>query len=50
MGRFLVSVIGAIGLYALLSACGTHLGFAYLNYHLPLINNSREAGRHLFFF
>jgi len=50
MGRFLVSVIGAIGLYGLLSACGTHLGFAYLNYHLPLINKSREAGRHLVLF
>src|SRR6266496_4465572 len=50
MERFLVSVIGAIGLYALLSACGTHLGFAYLNYHLPLINKSREAGRHLVLF
>ena len=50
IGRFLVSVIGAIGLYALLSACGTHLGFAYLNYHLPLINKSREAERHLFLF
>jgi hypothetical protein len=50
MGRFLVSVIGAIGLYGLLSACGTHLGFAYLNYHLPLINESREAERHLVLF
>ncbi len=50
MGRFLVSVIGAIGLYALLSACGTHLGFAYLNYHLPFINKSREAERHLVLF
>jgi hypothetical protein len=50
MGRFLVSVIGAIGLYALLSACGTHLGFSYLNYHLPLINKSREAERHLVLF
>jgi len=50
MERFLVSVIGAIGLYALLSACGTHLGFAYLNYHLPLINKSREAERYLVLF
>src|SRR5256886_1406061 len=50
MERFLVSVIGGIGLYALLSACGTHLGFAYLNYHLPLINKSREAERHLVLF
>jgi hypothetical protein len=50
MERFLVSVIGAIGLYGLLSACGTHLGFAYLNYHLPLMNGMREAGRHLILF
>ena len=50
MERFLVSVIGAIGLYALLSACGTNLGFAYLNYHLPFINKSREAVRHLVLF
>src|SRR5205823_1533990 len=38
MQRFLVLVIGVFGLYALLSACGTHLGFAYLNYYLPLVN------------
>jgi hypothetical protein len=50
MERLLVSVIGAIGLYGLLSACGTHLGFAYLNYHLPLMNGMREAGRHLVLF
>lgn len=50
MERFLVSVIGAIGLYALLSGCGTNLGFAYLNYHLPFINKSREAVRHLVLF
>jgi hypothetical protein len=50
MERFLVAVIGSIGLYALLSACGTNLGFAYLNYHLPLINQLREAGRHLVLF
>jgi hypothetical protein len=50
MQRFLVGVIGAIGLYALLSACGTNLGFAYLNYYLPFINKSREAGRHLVLF
>jgi hypothetical protein len=48
--RFLVATFGAIGLYALLSACGTHFGFAYLNYRLPLINKIREAGRHLVLF
>lgn len=50
MERLLVGVIGSIGLYALLSSCGTNLGFAYLNYHLPLINQIREAGRHLVLF
>jgi hypothetical protein len=48
--RLFVCLIGGIGLYALLSACGTHLGFAYLNYYLPFINQSREAGRHLVLF
>ena len=50
LGRFLVVTVGAIGLYALLSALGTHSGLAYLNYHLPLINKMREAGRHLVLF
>lgn len=50
LGRFLVTTVGAIGLYALLSALGTHSGLAYLNFHLPLINKIREAGRHLVLF
>jgi hypothetical protein len=50
MERLFVCLIGGIGIYALLSACGTHLGFAYLNYYLPLINKSREPGRHLVLF
>lgn len=39
-----------ISIYALLSATGTHLGLAQLNYHIPLINKIREPGRHLFLF
>ncbi len=39
-----------ISLYALLSATGSHLGFAQLNYQLPYINKIREPGRHLFVF
>lgn len=35
-------------LYALLSATGSHLGFAYLNYEIPLINKIREPSRFLF--
>ena len=50
MERLLVGVIGSIGLYALLSSCGTNSGFAYVNYHLPLVNHIREAGRHLVLF
>jgi len=48
--RFLTAVIGGLGLYGLLSAFGSHLGFAYINYYVPFINKSREPGRHLIFF
>jgi hypothetical protein len=34
----------------LLSGFGTNLGLAYLNFHLPLVNRIREAGRHLVLF
>ena len=46
----LVVAFGVIGLYGLLSGFGTNLGLAYLNFHLPLINRIREAGRHLVLF
>jgi len=36
--------------YGLLSATGTHLGFAYLNHVLPLMNKFRQPPRHLFLF
>jgi hypothetical protein len=39
-----------LGLYALLSLTGSHLGFAYINYKLPLWNKIREPGRHLYVF
>jgi len=39
-----------ISLYALLSATGNHLGFARLNYQIPLINKIREPPRHLVLF
>ena len=48
--RMLVVVFSVIALYGLLSAFGTNLGFAYLNFHLPFINRIREAGRHLVLF
>jgi hypothetical protein len=47
--RMLVVGFGVIGLYGLLSGFGTNLGLAYLNFHLPLVNRIREAGRHLCF-
>jgi hypothetical protein len=39
-----------LGLYALLSLTGSHLGLAYINYTLPLWNKIREPGRHLYVF
>jgi len=48
--RMLVLGFGTIGLYGLLSAFGTNLGLAYVNFHLPLIGRFREAGRHLVLF
>jgi hypothetical protein len=48
--RMVLLAFGVIGLYGLLSAFGTNLGFAYVNFHLPLINLIREAGRHLVLF
>jgi hypothetical protein len=48
--RLLVVTFGAIGLYGLLSGFGTNLGLAYVNFHLPLINRIREAGRYLVLF
>ncbi len=48
--RMLVLAFGIVSLYGLLSSFGTNLGFAYVNFHLPLINRIREAGRHLILF
>jgi hypothetical protein len=48
--RILVVGFGVIGLYGLLSGFGTNLGLAYLNFHLPLVNRIREAGRHFVLF
>jgi len=48
--RMLAVAFGVISLYGLLSAFGTHLGLAYINFRLPLIDKVREAGRHLVLF
>ena len=48
--RMLAVAFGAIALYGLLSGFGTNLGLAFVNFHLPFINQIREAGRHLVLF
>jgi hypothetical protein len=48
--RMLAVAFGVICLYGLLSGFGTNLGLAYVNFHVPLINRIREAGRHLVLF
>src|SRR5439155_21806083 len=48
--RMLVVAFGAISMYGLLSAFGTNLGLAYVNFHIPFINRIRESGRHLILF
>jgi hypothetical protein len=48
--RMLAVATGVICLYGLLSSFGTNLGLAYVNFHLPMINKIREAGRHLVLF
>jgi hypothetical protein len=48
--RMLVAAFGAITMYGLLSAFGTNLGLAYVNFHLPFVNLIREAERHLIVF
>ena len=45
--RFTLLTFALIGLYFLLSGFGTHFGLAYLNFHIPLVNRIREAGRYL---
>src|SRR6516225_1254566 len=39
-----------LALYTLLSSTGSHLGFAYINYVIPLWNKIRESGHHLYLF
>ncbi len=48
--RMLAVAFGVISLYGLLSAFGTNLGLAYVNFHLPFVNRIRDAGRHLVLF
>jgi hypothetical protein len=48
--NWIIAPLFFISLYALLSSAGSHLGLAYINYRLPLINKVREPARHLFLF
>jgi len=48
--NWLILPLLILGLYAVLSSTGQHLGLAYVNYRLPLWNKIREPGRHLYLF
>jgi hypothetical protein len=48
--NWIVIPLLTLALYALLSSTGAHLGFAYINYAIPLWNKIRENGRHLYLF
>lgn len=48
--NWIVAPLLLLSLYGLLSATGDQLGFAQLNYRLPLLDKIREPGRHLFLF
>ena len=45
--RWFVLPLASLALYSVLSAAGSHLGLAQLNYHLPFMGQIREPGRHL---
>jgi len=46
--HWVVLPLAFLAVYALLSSTGSHLGFAQLNYEIPLINKIREPSRFLF--
>ena len=45
--HWVVIPLAIVALYALLSSTGSHLGFAYVNYEIPLLNKIREPSRFL---
>jgi hypothetical protein len=47
---WLTVTLAVVAAYALVSAAGSNLGLAYVNYHLPLLNKIREPGRFLVLF
>ena len=48
--NWIVAPLFFVAVYGLLSSTGSHLGMAWINYHLPLIDRIREPPRHLFLF
>jgi hypothetical protein len=48
--NWIVRTLAVMGLYAVLSSTGTHLGLAYINHAIPLWNKIREPSRHLYIF
>jgi uncharacterized membrane protein YfhO len=47
---WLIIALTFIAAYSLISSTGTHLGLAYLNYNIPLVNKIREPSRFLALF
>jgi hypothetical protein len=48
--NWLVLPLFCLATFTLLSSTGTNLGFAYINYVIPLWNKIREPARHLYVF
>src|SRR5262249_989878 len=48
--NWIVLPLFVLALYTLLSSAGANLGFAYINYMIPLLNKIREPARHLYVF
>ncbi|GJH20533.1 hypothetical protein CBA19CS22_28345 [Caballeronia novacaledonica] len=47
---WLVKAMAFVALYSLISAAGSNLGFAYVNYYMPLLNKIREPSRFIVLF
>ena len=48
--NWIVAPLFVLALYTVLSSTGANLGFAYINYLIPLWNKIREPARHLYVF
>ncbi|NIF76619.1 hypothetical protein F3J20_04265 [Paraburkholderia sp. Cy-641] len=47
---WLVRAFAATAIYSIVSAAGSNLGLAYVNYYVPILNKIREPSRFLFLF